>query len=122
MIRPEIEEKFNDIKLKLSKDDKFYQIRLLTLNAKKNESLEAAENFEKKTKRQKKKRAFHHYLQSQEEAYRNSKIKNLIDFDEEYMSGIKSLAVKKETKVNLTTSFLNGKMFMFSKTSIQSFV
>ena len=38
------------------------------------------------------------------------------------MSGIKSLAVKKETKVNLTTSFLNGKMFMFSKTSIQSFV
>ena len=35
---------------------------------------------------------------------------------------MKSLAVKKETKVNLTTRFLNGKMLMFSKTSIQSFV
>ena len=35
---------------------------------------------------------------------------------------MKSLAIKKETKVNLTTRFLNGKMLMFSKTSIQSFV
>ena len=35
---------------------------------------------------------------------------------------MKSLAVKKETIVNLTTRVLNGKMLMFSKTSIQSFV
>ena len=35
---------------------------------------------------------------------------------------MKFLAIKKETKVNLTTRFLNGKMLMFSKTSIQSFV
>ena len=34
---------------------------------------------------------------------------------------MKSLAIKKENKVNLTTRFLNGKMLMFSKTSIQSF-
>ena len=32
---------------------------------------------------------------------------------------MKSLAVKKETKANLTTRFLNEKMLMFSKTSIQ---
>ena len=35
---------------------------------------------------------------------------------------MKYLAIKKETKVNLTTRFLNRKMLMFSKTSIQSFV
>ena len=35
---------------------------------------------------------------------------------------MKSLAIKKETKVNLTTRFLNGKMLMFSKTSIQTFI
>ena len=52
----------------------------------------------------------------------NSKIKSLIDFDKEYVSSIKSLAIKKETKINLTTRFLNGKMLMFCKTSIQSFV
>ena len=35
---------------------------------------------------------------------------------------MKSLAVKKETKTNLTTRFLNEKMLMFSKTSIQCFL
>ena len=40
--------------MKLSKDDKFYNIKLLTLKAEKNECLEAAENFDEKAKRQKK--------------------------------------------------------------------
>ena len=42
-----IKGKFNDMKMKLSKD-KFYEIKFSTLNAEKNEFLEAAENFEKK--------------------------------------------------------------------------
>ena len=46
----------------------------------------------------------------------------MIVFDEEYLSRTKSLAVKNDTKINLTTRFLNGKVLMFSKTSIQSFV
>ena len=57
-----------------------------------------------------------------QEVYRNNKIKSLIDFDEEYVSSVKSLAIKKEAKVTLTTRFLNGKMLMLSITSIQSFV
>ena len=40
--------------MKLSKDDKFYNIKLLTLKAEKNECLEAAKNFDEKAKRQKK--------------------------------------------------------------------
>ena len=63
----------------------------------------------------KKKRTLYHYLERQEEAYRNKKFKSLIDFDEEYLSSVKSLAVKKETKVNLTTRFLNGKCLYFLK-------
>ena len=109
--------------MKLSKDDKYYEIKLPMLNTEKRESLEAAENFAKrKNKRNKKKETLYHYLERQEEAYRDNKIKILIDFDEEYISSVKSLAIKKEIKVNLTTKLLNGKMFMFSKTSIQSFV
>ena len=46
----------------------------------------------------------------------------MIVFDEEYLSRTKSLAVKNDTKINLKTRFLNGKVLMFSKTSIQSFV
>ena len=70
----------------------------------------------------KKKRTLYHYLDRQEEAYRNNKTTSLIDFDDEYVSSVKSLAMKKEAEVNLATSFLNGKMLIFSKTSIQSFV
>ena len=62
------------------------------------------------------------YNERKSEALRNQKIKSLIDFDEEYSSSIKSLAVKQDVKINLTTRFLNGKMSMFSKVSLKSFV
>ena len=75
------------------------------MNTEKNECLEAADNFDKKTKRQKKKRTLN---QRQEKAHKDSKIKSLIEFDEEYVSRVKSLAIKRETKTNLTTGFLNG--------------
>ena len=78
-------------------------------------------NLIKKIKTQKKKRTLYHYLDRQEEAYKDNKVKSLIDFDEDVCS-VKSLAVKKESKINLTTRFMNGKMLMFCKTSIQSFV
>ena len=56
------------------------------------------------------------------QALTNQKVKSLIDFDEEYSSSIRSVAIEKRSKVNLTTRFLNGKILMFSKLSIKSFV
>ena len=78
----------------------------------------------KKTKRQKrkKKKNITSLFRKARRRYKDSKIKSLIDFDEEYISSIKSLAIKKETKINLKIRFLNGKTLMFCKTSIQSFV
>ena len=55
-------------------------------------------------------------------ALTNQKVKSLIDFDEEYSSSIRSIAIEKSFKVNLTTRFLNEKMLMFSKLSIKGFV
>ena len=49
-------------------------------------------------------------------------MKSLIDFDEEYSCSIRSIAIEKSSKINLTTRFLNGKMLMFSKVSIKTFV
>ena len=77
-----------------------------------------------KTNRKKNKRKLilNDYDDRKNEVLRNQKIKRLIDFDEEYSSSIKSIAIEKSTKVNLTTRFLNGKMLMSSKVSIKSFV
>ena len=57
-IKQEVEEKYNDIKMKLSKDDKIYEIKLSTLNAEKSEALEAADNFDKNVKDTRKKEPF----------------------------------------------------------------
>ena len=46
----------------------------------------------------------------------------MIDFDEEYSCSIRSVAIEKSSKINLTTRFLNGKMLMFSRVLIKSFV
>ena len=55
LIRLEIEEKYNDSPMKLSKEDKYYEIQLSTLKTEKSESLETADNFEKKIKEIRKK-------------------------------------------------------------------
>ena len=104
--------------MKLSKDDKYYEIKLSTLNTEKRRGFRSCWEFWQKNNRNKKKRTPYHYLETQEEAYRNNKTKSLIDFDEEYVRSVEALAIKKEIKVILTTRFLNGKMLIFSKTSI----
>ena len=50
LIRQEIEEKYNDSLMKLSRDDKFYEMKLSTLNTEVNESVESDENVDKKKK------------------------------------------------------------------------
>ena len=121
LIAQEIEEKYNDDMIKVSKEYKLYKIKKSAVDTEKAQALESLKEFDKKSKRQKKKTTLYHYLDRQEEAYKDNKLKCLIDFDED-VGRVKSLAVKKETKINLTTCFLNGKMLMFCKRSIQSFV
>ena len=122
LIKQDIKEKYNDKFIKLNKEYKFYTIKLNTINVKRLSDLEAAENFEKKKKKNKKRLNFVNFSERKSKALRNQKVKALIDFDEEYSSSIKSLAVKQSNKVNLTTRYLNGKMLMFSKVSIKSFI
>ena len=108
--------------IKLDKEDKFYVIRLNSLKAERMSDLEAADNFDKNNKKNKRRLNLIDYTKRKDEALRDQKIKSLIDFDEEYCSSIRSLAVKKSIKANLTTRYLNGKMLMFSKISLKSFV
>ena len=46
----------------------------------------------------------------------------MIDFDEEYSCSIRSVAIENSSKINLTTRFSNGKMLMFGKISVKSFI
>ena len=46
----------------------------------------------------------------------------MIDFEYNASNSIKSLAIKKNTSVKVTSRFIKGKMLMFAKLSIKSFV
>ena len=84
--------------IKLDKEDKFYAIKLNTINDQRLSDLEDAGNFEKKKKKNKKKLNLVDFSERKSEALRNQKV--LMDFDEEYSSSIKSLVVKQSNKVN----------------------
>ena len=76
----------------------------------------------KKRKKTKKKIKLKNYDQSLSASKRNPRTKILIVFDQSLASSIKYLAVNKENKIIPTSRFFNGKMFMFTKLSLMSFI
>ena len=50
LVRAEVEENYNNSVMKLSKDNKFYQVKLTALKAEKQQDLEFVEAFERKNK------------------------------------------------------------------------
>ena len=116
LVKQIIEEKFHDKLMKLDKEDQFYNKKLET------SPLESAEKIDGNKNKNKKRKNLIDYSERKQEALTNQEIKSLINFDEEYSASIKSVAIQKDSKINLTTRFLNGKMLMFSKVSSKSFV
>ena len=121
LIKHDIEEKFNDKLSKLAKEDRFYNIKLQTKKNERLQQIEAVEIFEQQQKKNKKRTKLIDFADRKSDVFTNQKVKSLIDFDEQYSCSIRSIAIEKTNKVNLTTRFLNGKMLMFSKVSIKSF-
>ena len=50
------------------------------------------------------------------------KNKMVIEFNEYKSSSVKSIAVKANTNINCTTGFMSGKLLMFAKLSLKSFI
>ena len=122
LLKQQIEENCNNKLMKLDKEDRFYEIKLETLKTESLSSIEAAEKVDHNKRKTKRKISLIDYSERKKEALTNQKVKSLIDFDDQYSASIKSIAIQKESKIHLTTRLLNGKMLMFSKVSIKSFV
>ena len=63
------------------------------MEADRKSSLESAEIFEKKLKKNEKKKTLHDYEMRKDEVFQNQQVKSLIDFDDEYSSSIRSVAI-----------------------------
>ena len=112
-MKQDAKEQYNDAMQRICKDDLFREIRVAELNNRRNESLEAAEAFDKKTKK------ITDYWRRAEESIQNNKTKSMIQFDSG--SIIKSVAIQINPNVKIATRFMKGKGLMFTKTSIISF-
>ena len=97
----------------------FREIKMAELNNRRNESLGAAEAFDKKTKKQKRKKITDYWKRT-EELMQDNKSKSVIEFDSG--SSIKSVTIQTNPNVKITTRFMKGKPLMFAKTSVISFV
>ena len=54
-MQADIEEKYNDLMMKLSKNDKFYEVKVSAIKSGRRQSLDSLESFDKKIKRMEKK-------------------------------------------------------------------
>ena len=57
-----------------------------------------------------------------DDAFKNKKIKIMIDFDQNDCNSIKSTVVKGNTIIDITSRFINREMLILSKVSLKSFV
>ena len=122
-----LKEKFNwDFNIeveKLDQDDPDYFLDYELLDAKRNNKIREVENFSKKGKRKiqcsKAVDTIESKINKCEDLRKN---KMIIEFNDLESSSIKSIAVKSETNIKCTTRFMSGKLLMFAKLSLKSFV
>ena len=87
---------------------------------KRDKELDAVDSFEKNKKAKKRKiqdveDKIFHYLNP-------GKTKMIIDFNDRDSAIIKFFAVKKKNEIKVTTRFMSGKLPMFAKLSLKSFI
>ena len=122
LVEAEIEKSFNNEMQKIPASDPFRAAKIQYLNDKRKSDKEAALHHRQKEKKSQKKRTIKSYESRLEEANKDKKIKSIIDFDTQNSHSIKSISIKKNTTIKVTTRFTKGKMLMFSKTSLKNFV
>ena len=122
VIKEEITARYNDEIGKLSQTDPFYSARARSIENRRAAEEEALKSFRDKEKRRKQRTILKAYGDRIKDNSSSDKIKTLIDFSHQDTASIKSLGVKKNETVKITTRFIKGKMLIFSKVSLKAFV
>ena len=111
ILEDEVTQNFNDERQKITESDPFFNVKIRSLENRRKAQQEAVDKFKQVEKQVR-----------MNVANKNKKIKTIIDFSDQDCASIKSIGIKTNDKVKITTRFIKGKMLMFSKTSVRSFV
>ena len=109
---------------KLDKNDPFYFSVYESLGNKLEEDLEGIDQYSKKTKKRKYQQKtiidkIENKIKECEDVRKN---KMIIEFNEQKSASVRSIAVKSDPVVKCTTRFMSGKLLMFAKLSLKSFI
>ena len=122
ILEDHIEKEYTDELFKIKDDDPFKDLRLTHLENEKLKQLDGVECFKRQERKRKKRIKKDDLDLRTEKLLQDRRIKTMIDFEYNASNSIKSLAIKKNTNVKVTSHFIKGKMLMFAKLSIKSFV
>ena len=122
ILEDHIEEEYNDEVVKIKNDDPYRDIRLGQLENERLKQLDGVEMFKRQERKRKKRIKKDDLDLRTEKLLQDRRVKTMIDFEYNGSNSIKSLAIKKNTNVKVTSRFIKGKMLMFAKLSIKSFV
>ena len=103
-------------------NDPFKNAPITELENKKETDIDSLDSLKQKEKKIKKKRKIKDANIQIDDVIKNKKIKTMIDFDHNECNSIKSIIVKGDTNIDVSSRFLKGKMLMFAKLSLKSFV
>ena len=126
VLRKQAEDEIEEKLKKLDPDDEFYVAMKDDIIELRDEKLEAIDGFIKKRKRCFKNSSYQKKIDSIEKQLEDSmdlrKNKMMIEFNDLECSAIKHIAVKSKTNIKCTTRFMSGKLLMFAKLSLKSFI
>ena len=121
ILEEQINNEYDQRVAEVREDDPFKNARLREIENDKNECLDGLKLMKAKEKKQKK-RKMHEIDTLVEDALKNKKIKTMYDFDKSECYSLKSIAAKSSETVKVSSRFIKGKMFMFAKLLLKSFV
>ena len=123
LLKEQIIADFNQKIENLDQHDPSYDLKYNRLAEKKDEELQAVEQYSAQRKR---KYQYKKVIDSIENKIKNCddirKNKMVVEFNDHLSSSVKSIAVKSETNIKCTSWFMSEKLLMFVKPSLKSFV
>ena len=119
LIATQIENEYNNELMKIDQNDLFAEAEHYDVGEKRKRKMDALDSHKSKIKR---KTIAKGNNKKTEDFLENQQTKMIIDFDCETSASINSLAVNKTSVLKLTTRFFSGKIRMFAKLSLMSFI
>ena len=123
ILKEQVKSEFNEKAKKLDQEDPLYFIMHESMSDKLNEDLEAIEMFSKRNKKRKfLQKNFIDKIENKIKTCEDIRKKMIIEFNDHKSASVKSIAVKSVTNVKCTSRFMSGKLLMFTKLSLKSFI